>query len=308
MKRGIALSILIVVLIFAGCSNVNKQKQEDENIDLPAKQEDENVAETNQDEEFVQYEGEKIYLSFDEAIDQSYCVVTAKLNSINDKKTYREYDFTLEQVIIGDMTDSSLSVSEGYTENTINGSTYSSDMSYSTLNTEYKVGNEYILVLYKISSVYFEDTYKIAGDIFIQLDDAGNIVRYQRYHEDEQPEFGDIKEFTDYIMTFIDPSEERSIIGVPYTDSTEISDIVDASQYVIKAVIRDIYKELPNKDWTIYRCDVTESLRGKTEDEVLILLFRPSSATRLTQSKKQSEFSFQTIREAYTKFAAKPAS
>ena len=267
----LALLCIITSFVFVGCGNVNKQKQEDENIDLPAKQEDENVVETNQDEEFVQYEGEKIELSFDEAIDQSYCVVTAKLTNINDKKTYREYDFLLIDTIIGDMSDAHFFVDEGYADYFVE----NSDTTYSTYDTEYEVGKEYILVLYKIASVYNErDQYMIAGDIFIELDNKGNISEYQRYHQPEKITFRNIEEFSSYVNTVTDNSKERLTYGMPFTRSSEIPEIVDASQYIVKAVVSEIEFVHPDSNRDTYICKVTETLRGSTQDEINIVLFK----------------------------------
>ncbi len=265
-----AISIVISLAI-TGCSGTQNDSQEAVSNEQHGETKI-NISE--QKENDIQNEASVEYLSLEDAIDQCYCVVTASLNGMYDKETYREYDFNLGQVIIGDMTDSRFSVSEGYAEYTVNNATYSSDKSYSTLNTDYKIGKEYILVLNKISSVYIEDTYKIVGDIFIQLDNEGEIASYQRYHQEEKAEFENIDTFINYISAFSDPSDEHDIIGVPYTDSEEISEIVDVSKYIIKAIVDDVYKELPNRDWDIYRCKVTETLRGETEDDVLILLFK----------------------------------
>lgn len=153
------------------------------------------------------------------------------------------------------------------------GTTTSID-SYSTFETPFKVGIEYILVLSKISSVYFEDTYQIIGDTFIELDDKGDIVEYQRYHKEEQIQYASVDDFANYALTVVDPEKERPIIGVAYTDSKSLQDIVNVTQYAVTVVISDIYKELPSKEWDIYLCKVTETFRGVTEADVLVLIFK----------------------------------
>jgi len=126
---GVLVLFNLIVSAITGCSNIDEY-----------------------DETQIQSEGTKIFLSLEDAIDQSYCVVKAKLNSINEGKAEREYDFTLEETMIGIMSEASFVVYEGYTDYSVE----NTEIAYSTNKTQYEAGKEYILVLSKESLVYYE--------------------------------------------------------------------------------------------------------------------------------------------------------
>lgn len=263
MKRTIIMMILLLIVIsIMGCSEDGKASSQ---------QQDNSFIESEHDEKVIQSEGIEVYLSLEEAIDKSYCVVKAKLNSINEGKIHREYDFTLEETIIGSMNEAQFIVVEPYTDYTVE----NTPIIYSTDKTEYEAGREYILVLSILSSVYYErDLYMIRGDIFIELDSAGNIAEYRRYHEKEESPYKTAKEFSNHARSVTDDSKERLAGGFPFTRSSEIPDIVDASQYIVKAVVKGIHIEAPHINRDTYLCTVTETLRGSTDDEILIVLFK----------------------------------
>lgn len=219
----------------------------------------------------IQKEGVKAYLSLEESIDKSYCVIKAKLNRITEGKTSREYDFTLEETIIGSMSDTQFFVEEGYTDYSVE----NTGITYSTNQTDYEAGKEYILVLSKETSVYYErDRYMILGEVFIELDEAGNIALYRRYHQIEESPYKTAEEFSKHAQAVTDVSKERLVYGIAFTRSSEVPDIVDASQYIVKAIVKDIKIETPQINRDTYLCTVTETLRGSTDKEILIVLFK----------------------------------
>ncbi|MFA5675278.1 MAG: hypothetical protein WDA65_02035 [Christensenellales bacterium] len=264
---GVIVLFSLIVSVITGCGNIDSHR-EDEAI---LSQQDNSLIESEYDEIVIKSEGSKIYLTLEEAIDQSYCVVKAKLNSINEGKTRREYNFTLEETIIGNMDEVHFIVDEGYADYSVE----STDTTYSTNKTDYEVGKEYILVLYKIASVYNgRDKYMIVGDVFVKLDDSDNIAEYRRYHQKEESPYKTAKELLNYARTVTDDSKERFVYGIPFTRSSKIPDIVDASQYIVKAVVSEIESEDPNSNRDTYICEVTDILRGTTKDKINIVLFK----------------------------------
>lgn len=262
MNKSIIIMITLVFIIVTGCSiNGNDGKYGE--------------IESEPEETLVHAYGILADLSLEEVINQSYCVVTASLNKISERKNSREYDFTLTDTIVGSMSEARFCVDEGYTDVSVE----NSDTTYSTYDTQYEVGKEYILVLYKISSVYEErDQYMIAGDIFVEIDSADNITEYQRYHKAEKSPYKSVEEFSNYVRSVTDNSKERLVYGIPFTRSTKISEIVDASQYIVKAVVNEIDINNPNDNRDTYICRVTERLRGETRDEIRIVLFKDTAS------------------------------
>lgn len=258
MNKSIIIMITLVSIIVIGCSiNGNDGKYGE--------------IESEPEETLVHAYAILADLSLEEIINQSYCVVTASLNKISERKNSREYDFSLTDTIVGSMSEVRFFVDEGYADVSVE----NSDTTYSTYDTQYEVGKEYILVLYKISSVYEErDKYMIAGDIFVEIDSADNITEYQRYHKAEKSPYKSVEEFSNYVRSVTDNSKERLIYGIPFTRSTKISEIVHASQYIVKAVVTEIENENPDRNRDTYICKVTERLRGSTKDQINIVLFK----------------------------------
>jgi hypothetical protein len=95
--------------------------------------------------EIISHEASEEYLTFEEVIDRSNCIVTARLKNIYNKESYREYDFTPGQTIIGEMAEKNFIVREGYTDYSVEGT----NITYSTKKPQYEIGKEYLFLLNK---------------------------------------------------------------------------------------------------------------------------------------------------------------
>lgn len=221
MSGGKKLAVIVMVCILAsfavsGCGNPEYQNSH-ENGNNEVSSKDESSSNLKNDEVFDQIEAstETEYLSLDEAIDHSHCIVVAKLNSISDKKHHRKYGFTHEETIIGQMSEVNFLVTVGYAD------PWAEDRNkaYSNNEKDYEIGKEYVLVLAKIPSVYLErDQYNFVGDTFIELDDAGNITQYRRYGQKEESPYKTAEEFAKHARSVTEDSKERFVTGFHLPD------------------------------------------------------------------------------------------
>mgnify|MGYP006922122443 CR=1 FL=1 len=129
---------------------------------------------------------------------------------------------------------------------------------------------EYLLVLEKHISVNYEhDQYLLLGNIFAPV--SYNVGVYMRYQRLAQSEYGCREELarTDsvehkndllaYVETLCDSSDRPTEpIGIPYTNSTEVSDIIRESEFVLQVVPRE---ELQGHN-DILICDVIQKMKG----------------------------------------------
>jgi len=263
MKNQLQQSVIFVLLLFlSGCSIEQNQTQNNtESIYI-------------NDEYKNQFEASVIYRSLDDALSNSNCIVTAKLEQIIESNDYREYLFKLTDTIKGTMNLESFYVQEGYGYHSVQ----TANFSYSTLDSQYSIGREYVLVLSKTISVYFDkDIYMVSGDIFIELDSDKNITSYTRYHEPEEKGFKTLNEIITYVELNIPLDNDPKVYGMPYTKSEEIEDIVNASEYIVKAKIINIHTE-GRTNRNTYKCKVSESIKGLTSNEILVILFKDTVA------------------------------
>lgn len=145
--------------------------------------------------------------------------------------------------------------------------------------SQYKTGNQYILVLSKNSSVYSGDIYHVKADIFIQIDENGKIKTCKHYRDDLKKGFSNVDEFREYIKKLTPLDKAGVENSTLYTKSKNLADIVEALQNIFKVKIKGIKFE-SKTDRNTYICSVIEILKGKTNckvpGEIWAILFKGS--------------------------------
>lgn len=98
----LALLFTAIMVVSTGCRNYNQEKEaENEQVSIRSS---DNNSDTKNDVS-IHNEASIEYLRIDEAIKQSYCVVSARLNNIIERERDREYEFSLVQTIVGTIED-----------------------------------------------------------------------------------------------------------------------------------------------------------------------------------------------------------
>lgn len=200
--------------------------------------------------------------SFDDAVKNSTNVVLATFKGYGKAETEPDYEleFAVNDELRGECGESTIYVY-------ISPSHWVDD-SYEEYN--FIEDQEYLLVLEKHISVRYEhDRYLLLGNIFAPV--SYNIGVYMGYQRLAQPEYSCNEELTrtdlaeyrkgllSYAETLCDSSDRSTEpIGIPYTNSTDISDIIRESEFVLQVVPREVLQGQNN----ILVCDVIQEIKG----------------------------------------------
>lgn len=219
----------------------------------------------------VHYEAEEEYMSLEEAINESYCIVLASLTDIEESDDLREYVFNTEEVLQGDMSEDTFYVSEGYGNIEVIGT----DISYTTVSPTFKVGNKYVLVMSKYSSVYLDnDEYSNLCNICLQVDDNNDVVQSTMYQVDLNNDFNNLEDIVRYIDEVTLPLKVAKALGIPFIESDNLSEIAANSQHIVRVRISDISIPVKHGNRNTYYCDVLEELKGSADSRIQAVLFK----------------------------------
>lgn len=219
----------------------------------------------------VHYEAEEEYMSLEEAINESYCIVLASLTDIKESDDLREYVFNTEQVLQGDMSENMFYVSEGYGSIEVIGT----DISYTTVSPTFAVGNKYVLVMSKYSSVYLDnDEYCNLCNICLQVDGNNDVVQSTMYQVNLNNGFNNLEDVVKYIDEVTLPSKVAKALGIPFIESDNLTEIAVNSQHIVRVRIGDISIPIKNGNRDTYYCDVIEELKGSTDSRIQAVLFK----------------------------------
>ena len=251
MKKFISILILLAVFV-SGCSVENK-----------------NAPFKNTTGE-IQYETDKEYVSFEEAVQQATDVIVATFKGYHKHDYYTELEFEISEILKGETEESTIYVFETISGVSVTGE---KETSYTTGQCNFIQGNDYLLILEREISVYYEhDRYTMVGEIFLPLDDD---IGYYMYN---QP----IKEFSGQLHTHENANSITSVVkelceteqnevtfyGSEYVTSTDIDVILEQSDYIVRVHVDEQMIEGVLNNTQTYSCTITELLKGEfTEDE-----------------------------------------
>jgi len=222
------------------------------------------------------------HITFEEAINSSYVIVSAKLIEKNSDNSIRTYTFTVNNVIKNEMliqeftvisTDADISVSQ-------DGKIL---YDYSTTQNPYELGESYILVLERKDSVYDGEVFLIVADIYVPLE-GENINEIRQYNQPIDNNVFTISDWVTYVNNVIDKDSDtyNSLNStIEYVDSNDINEILNGSKYVVRVRINEMYVEgRTNRD--TYNCTVLHEFTGEIDNfkgnsnskEILIPFFK----------------------------------
>ncbi len=201
-------------------------------------------------------------LSFNDAVINSTNVVIATFKGYENTENGLDYElkFAINDELRGECGDSTIYVY-------ISPSHWVDD-SYEEYN--FIEGQEYLLILEKHISVRYEhDRYLLLGNIYAPVSyNVGVYMGYQRltqteYSHREELTRTDLAEYREdllaYVETLCDSSDRPTDpIGIPYTNSIDISDIIRESEFVLQVVPREVLQGQKN----ILVCEVIQEIKG----------------------------------------------
>ena len=219
-----------------------------------------------------------LYHDLEYVIDATTHIIVATYIEKYDYIGHCEYKFSVKSQIKGRIDDKYIYVYCRYWDkiSTGKGATYSD-------GGNYKSGNDYILLLSKDVSVYFDhDRYSVWTGTFFPTDSPEDFAMFRtepvaKHSSAPAETFSSTEIFIEYLkqQTAADTTKEE-YGGREYTRSTDMETIVDEAEYVLRIIPRNLdSKDLwYNERWT---CDIVKQYKGKIELSSIIIDFLPDT-------------------------------
>ncbi|MBE6596053.1 MAG: hypothetical protein E7641_00120 [Ruminococcaceae bacterium] len=258
MKRIFIIAVLLLALTLSACSQYD-----------PLKGKEITGSET------------VMYHSFEKSIDNATNILKGKCVSAQNNKREVIYEFDVVEQYKGDTTAKKIYVES---ERILVGV---ADKNYSFTDPDYSVGEEYLLLLARHISVYYDnDIYHLVSSRpYIPLNGEEKIVIYGNerlsghselsFFKSQKPE--KVIEYTKNVISNSQNADGVEYYGDPYIESTDLEDVVSKSEYVVK-LIPTSKKDNPSNSVTgYYVCSVVETYKGDTETNEIMVELRLDS-------------------------------
>lgn len=248
MKNNKFTVLAMTILLFAATVSCRMTENRDDGASAPAQP----VVEASVE-----------YLDFEEAIRKCTDVIRAEFVTYHEYERYRELEFKVLDVMKGSTKENTIYVFEETANIGVNGT----DISYVSGTYSYEEGHEYLLVLERSVSVYYDhDRYMQLCDIYIPLADVGNSLMYGRPLSEHLPEAEIMRantDLTEYIRENIDKAEAGAeFYGTQYSKSDDLAEVVEESSFIMQVRVEELLIVGSYNDTETFRCTVTKRLRG----------------------------------------------
>ncbi|RXZ79209.1 hypothetical protein EBB07_23815 [Paenibacillaceae bacterium] len=227
-------------------------------------------------------ESEEEFISFEEAIEISEVAVNAEFIAYLDKGDFVEYEFKIKEVLYGDVPETNIYIfsmkGTSHVEET--------DFTYNIGNDKYIIGDEYLLIMEKNDSLFYEHVrYMLVTNIFIPLK---NIQGSTMYEQSIAVKDEDTLNSNDKINNYVKgiKNSSKNIFtpdkeGASYTESDDMKTIVSEADLVLEVTIEDLKVEGLVHNGNTYTCDVSDIIKGdsleKGEDGKILVTFLKGS-------------------------------
>ena len=232
-----------------------------------------------------------IPMTFEEIISCATHIVTAKYTgemSISRNGHYKYLKFQPISSIKGEITDDYIYVScfAGFfqieTEEREIVSSYSGD----EYAEGYRTGEEYLLVLEKHISVFYDfDRYVPVGSLFVPKILTKDATMYGRgLSEQTGIKTEESSAFRYYVEELIpellnnDSSEKSDHVGPDFVRSSNTEDIISQSEYIFNVTVLKKNGDYSNNN-SGYDCRIDEQIKGRTSDEIIDVHTFPDALT-----------------------------
>lgn len=214
-------------------------------------------------------------MTFEEYIANATHIVRAKYLGVSIEGNLAYLSFEPISLIRGTIGEESFAVVRRldtiYTTTT--GYRYTGDYS------RYVEGEEYLLILQKKVSVYFDrDRYYILGDIFIPeaVSEATMFGRAEldQFSSTEDRAVDTFNEIVVYISELVKKNPtNKEHSGSAYVTSTDLREIADGSSYIFKIKVVEFARWIESNNTEWFYCEVSEQLKGVADKERIEIAF-----------------------------------
>ena len=175
----------------------------------------------------------------------------------------KEYSFQVNTIFKGQTEANIIYIPTGY---------YADDYDLAENDLPFTKGEEYLLVAERIRMVYYDhDRYVPYSKLVIPLTDLSKSMmngtganEFSSFAFDGTATVDDLSKYIEAIVSTEEAKQAPPYTGVPFTESSDLNEIIEASRYICKVKVKEEY----NKDdkyaptW-IYICELVEQINGK---------------------------------------------
>lgn len=216
-------------------------------------------------------QAEIVYQTFEETVADCTDIIRGRFVTEHEYDEYSELEFTVLEVCKGQTQSDSIFVMNCPKQATIEGTGYS----YLTDSNVYEEGQDYLLVLDRTSSVYYEhDRYTQPGDIYIPLTTSESCTMYGQdlsVHSeiDMSSVSADIyTEVENVIASIPSTASETGLVGsTEFIDTDSISETADFAGYIFRVQVGELYVSGKYNGTETFRCSIEEIYRGNLTGE-----------------------------------------
>ena len=227
-------------------------------------------------------ESEEEFRTFEEAIEISDCAVNAEFISYHDKGDFVEYEFNVKEVLYGDVPEKNIFLFS------MKGTSHVEeiDFTYDLSDNKYKTGEEYLLIMEKNDSLFYEHVrYILVTNIFIPLTNTKESTMYgQRITVNDKSKLIQADEINKYVENIKKMSKSSSVVDAikpSYTNSADMITIVSEADLILEVSIEDLKVEGLVHNGNTYTCDISDIIKGdsleKGEDGKILVTFLKGS-------------------------------
>ena len=240
-----------------------------------------------EEEENFEVQNEAVFLTFEDAIAISDCAANAKYISYQDSNYYVEYEFKINEVLYGDISEKTIYLF------TLKGVTHvdTIDYNYNMGEDIYTPGDDYILIMSRTDLLFYDHPrYMSITDIYMPLKDINKSTMYDKQIAEIVESSGKVDKST--LVKNIKKQNNSKFKNhkekyPKYSKSDKLSDIVTEADLILKLKIDKCDSAGIFNNGNSYICTVLEVLKGgtiATADDGTIFVSLIKNSVKLNES------------------------
>ena len=213
---------------------------------------------------------ELMYRTFEEQVAECTDIIRGRFVAEYTHETYSELEFTVQKVYKGDTQEDTIYVMRYPKYATIENREYS----YITDSNEYEKGQDYLLVLDRDSSVYYEhDRYTQPCDIYIPITENKEYTMYGEVlelHSENDMQVESYAGVEEIIANTPAVQSDRTLVeDTPFIKTDSVIETADSAEYILLVKADSFYHKGETNGTETYLCSIQKVYRGNlTDDEV----------------------------------------
>ncbi|PKM63141.1 MAG: hypothetical protein CVU97_01945 [Firmicutes bacterium HGW-Firmicutes-21] len=300
MKKALLFTILLCLFItLVGCIVNNEQPTDDSLLSADTEKDIQETSEVDEETSGVDEETSEVdqetshdnhnidpndietvihydyyYVNLEEALPLCTDIVVAEY--IGKKNTERDTinEFVIKKRILGEHVSDTIFVNNRILEVHIT----ATSTSYISDAPDYIVGEQYVLILERSVSVYYEtDRYLPVTLLYLPANDLSKSTICGEDINKYTTEIKFTKDLTvsqllDY-LTAATKDNKKPFTGRPYIKSDKLEDVVEGSEYIIKIEVGKNVTSSMTINRAVYECTVKKVYKGELEVDIAVRIF-----------------------------------